>query len=74
MGVPADLEAGNHRVVVSGQTRDGKDAVVGVGLIASAVPDAVSTASKVLIALPLSLAVIAGLIIPTRRRRRTARV
>ena len=69
--VPNNIESGNHRVVVSGTTKSGSKVVVAVGFIVGSSSDGVTTAQKFFIALPLTAAVIAGLIIPTRRRRRS---
>jgi hypothetical protein len=63
-------KAGNHRIVLSGKSRDGADAMLTVGVIVGGSDSGVSTLSKFLIALPMVVAVIAALVIPTRRRRR----
>ena len=68
--VPTDIEHGNHKVVISGTSRSGAKVVVAVGIIIGARSGGVSTAQKFFIALPITAAVIAGLIIPTRRRRK----
>lgn len=69
--MPSDIEPGNHRVVVSGTTRSGSKVVVAVGVLIAVATDGVSTAQKFAIALPITAAILAGLIIPTRRRRRS---
>jgi hypothetical protein len=69
--VPTDIEPGNHRVVVSGTSRSGSKVVVAVGVVIAAASDGVSTAEKFAIALPITTAILAALIIPTRRRRRS---
>ena len=69
--VPTDIEPGNHKVVISGTSKSGSKVVVAVGIIVGATSDGVSTAEKFFIALPITAAIIAGLIIPTRRRRKT---
>lgn len=68
--LPAVLEEGNHRFVLNGQSASGDDAVVGLGLIVGYEAEGLSTTGKFLIALPIALAVLAGLIIPTAIRRR----
>jgi hypothetical protein len=69
--VPTDIEPGNHRVVITGTSRSGSNVVVAVGIIMGFSSDGVTTAQKFFIALPISAAIIAGLVIPTRRRRKT---
>jgi hypothetical protein len=66
------LEEGNHRFVVDGTSAAGGDALVALGIIVGYESSGLSTTGKLLIALPIALAVLAGLIIPTtvRRRRR----
>lgn len=68
--LPGVLEVGDHRFVLNGQTQSGDDATVGLGLIVGYEGEGLSTTGKLLIALPISLAVLAGLIIPTAIRRR----
>ena len=64
------LQEGNHRFVVKGKTPDGKNALVTLGVIVGYESSGLSMAGKLLIALPIALAVFAGLIIPTTLRRR----
>lgn len=66
------LQEGNHRFVVDGKSASGSDALVALGVIVGYESAGLSTTGKLLIALPIALAVLAGLIIPTtvRRRRR----
>jgi len=68
--LPAVLEEGNHRFVLNGQSASGDEALVGLGLIVGSEDAGLSTAGKFLIALPIALAILAGLIIPTAIRRR----
>ena len=70
------LEEGNHRFVVDGTSAAGADALVALGIIVGYESSGLSTAGKLLIALPIALAIIVGLVIPTtlRRRKKTARV
>ena len=72
---PADLEEGLHRVAFVGKNPAGRDITFMVGVIV-AEPSQLSTVSKVLIAIPLTLAVFAGFLLPTtlHRRRRRQRV
>ena len=64
------LQEGNHRFVVDGTSAAGTDALVALGVIVGYESSGLSTTSKLLIALPIALAVLAGLIIPTTLRRR----
>jgi hypothetical protein len=69
------LEEGNHRFVVDGTSAAGADALVALGIIVGYESSGLSTTGKLLIALPIALAIIMGLVIPTtlRRRKKTAR-
>lgn len=64
------LQEGNHRFVVDGKSASGTDALVTLGVIVGYESSGLSTTGKLLIALPIALAVLAGLIIPTTLRRR----
>ncbi|CAB4646937.1 unannotated protein [freshwater metagenome] len=70
------LEEGNHRFVVDGTSAAGADALVALGVIVGYESSGLSTTGKLLIALPIALAIIIGLVIPTtlRRRKKLARV
>ena len=70
--VPVDVTSGNHRFVLKSANASGDDLVIGIGIAVGALSNG-STATRILIAVPIALAVMAGLIIPTtiRRRRRT---
>ena len=70
------LEEGNHRFVVDGTSAAGADALVALGIIVGYESSGLSTTGKLLIALPIALAIIMGLVIPTtlRRRKKTTRV
>ena len=72
--LPTMLQEGNHRFVVKGTSAAGTDALVALGIIVGYESSGLSTTGKLLIALPIALAIFAGLIIPTtlRRRRRDA--
>ena len=63
------VELGNHRIVLQGINSDGDEVVIAVGIAAGAI-DTTSTLSRVLIVLPISLAVFFGLFIPNQVRRR----
>ena len=68
--LPGVLEEGDHRFVLNGQAANGDDALVGLGLIVGYEGEGLSTTGKFLIALPIALAILMGLIIPTAIRRR----
>lgn len=71
--VPNEVESGNHRLVLKSANSTGEDFVIGVGIAVGSLSTG-SMTTRLLIAIPLAFAGIAGLIIPTtiRRRRRTA--
>ena len=64
------LQEGDHRFVVDGKSANGRDALVVLGVIVGYESSGLSTTGKLLIALPISLAIIVGLVIPTTLRRR----
>jgi len=64
------LQEGDHRFVVDGKSADGRDALVVLGVIVGYESSGLSTTGKLLIALPIGLAIIVGLVIPTTLRRR----
>lgn len=68
--LPSVLEEGDHRFVLNGQSAQGDDAAVGLGLIVGKESQGLSTAGKFLIAIPIALAILLGLLIPTAIRRR----
>ena len=64
------LQEGNHRFVVDGKSATGSDALVALGVIVGYESAGLSTTGKLLISLPIALAIIVGLVIPTTLRRR----
>jgi len=68
--LPGVLEEGDHRFVLNGQAANGDDALVGLGLIVGYEGEGLSTTGKFLIALPIAMAILIGLLIPTAIRRR----
>ena len=68
--LPVVLEEGDHRFVLNGESASGDDALVGLGLIVGYEGEGLSTTGKFLIALPIALAILVGLLIPTAIRRR----
>lgn len=72
--VPSTIEAGNHRLVLSGKNSNGADVVLSVGL-ALGEYEAGGTVKPWMIAFPIAAAIIVAVVIPTTlRRRRKIRV
>jgi len=67
--LPRGAESGNHRVALNGKNVAGDDASFAVGIVIGSNSGGVSTTGKVLIAIPIALAVLFALVIPARRRR-----
>jgi len=67
--LPESLTVGDHRVVLNGENNRGQDVTLGIGVFVGEV-DQSSLASRLLIIIPVSLAILAALIIPTTLRRR----
>ncbi|CAB4555549.1 unannotated protein [freshwater metagenome] len=67
--LPDSLESGDHRVVLNGQNNRGQDVILGIGVSVGEVNQS-SLASRLLIIIPVSFAILAALIIPTTLRRR----
>lgn len=71
--LPSDLEIGDHRLVLSGDNPDGAEVLVGIGLSYGSLSSS-SSLTRVLIAIPIALAILFGLFLPavTRRRKKNA--
>ena len=71
--LPSGLDVGDHRLVLSGENPDGAAVLVGIGLSYGTVQSG-STVTRVLISIPIALAVLFGLFLPavTRRRKKNA--
>lgn len=67
--IPKQIDVGMHRVVLRGENAQGKKIEVAFGMYVGA-KSQTSTAAKVLIAIPIALAILAGLLLPTALRRR----
>jgi hypothetical protein len=67
--VPPAVETGDHRVVLSGVEKGGSESIIGVGLRIGAY-EKEDGLNKWLIILPLVLATMLALVIPTTARRR----
>ena len=70
--MPSTLAKGDHRLVLQGLNSDGKKIVLGVGVGVGQV-DKSSSLSRILIAVPIALAVLFGVVLPTQARRRRRR-
>jgi hypothetical protein len=68
--LPRGAESGNHRVALNGKNVAGEDASFAVGIVIGSSTGGVSTTGKILIAIPIALAVLFALVIPARRRRK----
>jgi len=71
--IPADLENGDHRLVLQGVNKEGKKIVLGVGVGVGEIEKS-STMSRVLIAVPVALAIGLGFTLPNQVRRRRRRL
>lgn len=67
--LPSELEVGDHRLVLSGDNPDGVKALLGLGLSYGSVESG-SSITRVLIAIPIALAILFGLFLPAVARRR----
>lgn len=73
--LPSGLEVGDHRLVLSGENPAGANVLVGLGLSYGIVEPG-SSITRVLIAIPIALAILFGLFLPaaTRRRRQNTAI
>ncbi len=67
--LPANVESGDHRLVLEGVNSDGAPVILGLGIAIGEIESS-STVARLLIAIPVALAIIFGLVIPTTLRRR----
>jgi alpha-tubulin suppressor-like RCC1 family protein len=67
--LPAGINSGDHRVVLDGDNENGQPVIIGLGIAVGSV-DSSSLASRLLIIIPVLLAIFAGLFIPAAARRR----
>ena len=69
--LPAGIDSGDHRVVLDGANENGQPVIISLGIAVGSV-DSSSMVSRLLIIIPVLLAIFAGLFIPAavRRRRR----
>jgi hypothetical protein len=71
--LPTSIEAGTHRVVLRGENQTGDPIEIAFGMFIGS-ESGTSTAAKILIAIPIALAILLGLLIPTALRRRRKEV
>ena len=69
IATPSDVEQGLHRIAFVGKNQSGGDITFMFGLII-ADPSALTVANKILIAIPIAMAIFMGLLVPTTIRRR----
>lgn len=67
--IPDDVESGAHRIAVSAKLPNGKSATFTLGVAVGEIQKS-SALTRILIAIPISLAVLAGFILPNQVRRR----
>jgi titin len=67
--IPAGIESGSHRVVISAKLPNGKPTTFTLGILVGKI-NKTSTLTRVLIAIPISLAIGFGFLLPTQLRRR----
>jgi len=67
--LPDNIQIGNHRIVLDGKNAAGKKVTLGFGVAIGELESA-SLLSRLLISIPVALAIIVGLVIPTTLRRR----
>ena len=67
--IPANTPNGSHRIVIVSKSKDGKPTSFTVGVVLGEVARS-STLTRVLIAIPIALAVAFGVILPNQLRRR----
>ena len=72
-GLPKTLESGDHRIVLDGSNSASLPVVLGIGISVGSL-DQSSSVSRILITVPVLLAIFAGILIPavSRRRKRQA--
>jgi hypothetical protein len=67
--LPAGIDSGDHRVVLDGANENGQPVIISVGIAVGSI-DASSLVSRLLIIIPVLLAIFIGLFIPAAARRR----
>jgi hypothetical protein len=67
--IPLGIKSGSHRVVISAKLVNGKSTTFTLGILVGTISQT-STLTRVLIAIPISLAIGFGFLLPTQLRRR----
>lgn len=67
--LPAGIVSGDHRVVLDGANEDGQPVIISLGIAVGSI-DSSSMASRLLIIIPVLLAIFVGLFVPAAARRR----
>jgi hypothetical protein len=67
--IPLGIESGSHRVVISAKLPNGKPTTFTLGILVGDI-STTSTLTRVLIAIPITLAIGFGFLLPTQLRRR----
>jgi hypothetical protein len=67
--IPKNVESGSHRIAISAKLPNGKSATFTLGVAVGEIAKS-SALTRILIAIPISLAVLAGFILPNQARRR----
>jgi len=69
LAIAPSLEVGNHRIVLAGKNSIGQRVTLSLGFVFGSA-STTSLLSRVLIVVPVTLAVFVGLLVPATRRRR----
>ena len=67
--IPKVVEKGSHRIAITAKLPNGKSATFSIGIAIGEI-DRTSTLTRVLIAIPIAVAVLAGFMVPNQLRRR----
>ena len=67
--LPQTLDSGNHRFVLNGSNKNGQNVTIGIGVAVGEI-GTTSTVARVLIAVPVALAIIVAFVLPSTLRRR----
>jgi hypothetical protein len=70
--LPVGIKSGSHRVVISAKLPNGKPTTFTLGILVGNI-STTSTLTRVLIAIPISLAIGFGFVLPTQLRRRRSK-
>ena len=70
--LPLGIEAGSHRIVVTAKLPNGKPTTFTLGILVGDI-STTATLTRVLIAIPITVAIGFGFLLPTQLRRRRLR-